>query len=305
MSERERGDRGYVNFRRAASIFVAFFATVGLQLRSVDEYDLCIYVEYLSIFYAPATVPVYFSHAKVLFMLLNICHAKFDHIRVRRALAKVAKARNVDPKDTIPVSEFEFNLILSCVPRDRNCLLYKFAFSLLLVCAWRRSNIAPDSAVAFNPRKHITRGDVQRRGGALVIQQKWAKTSQRASDAQVITVPATGGPSCVVELYSRLLQQTPTRSDSDPLLMFPDTRKVVTARHLAKIWERAVKSAGVPYHRHSLHCIRKTAASMVANMGATESQIMDLGLWRSAAYRRYVKSSGSAPLRATLATSIK
>ena len=89
-----------------------------------------------------------------------------------------------------------------------------------------------------------------------------------------------------------------------PLLTFPDSGRLITTSHLATVWGAAVIAAGIPPERHSLHCIRKTAATMAANMGASEDQIKDLGLWKSAAYQKYVKTHRASAIQSRIASAI-
>ena len=60
--------------------------------------DLTIYLEYLAEFYAPATVPVYFSHARTYMELCSHPVHMFDHRLVTKALTSIAnnKAHRLD-----------------------------------------------------------------------------------------------------------------------------------------------------------------------------------------------------------------
>ena len=112
-------------------------------------------------------------------------------------------------------------------------------------------------------------------------------------------------PYCVVKLYRAMIRQSPTIDSLQPLLVFIDSGKIITAPHLANVWQEAVRQSGLPTLNHSLHCIRKTSATTAADMGASEQEIRDLGLWRSQCYQRYVHTHRASALQSKIAANIK
>ena len=267
--------------------------------------DLTIYLEYLAEFYAPATVPVYFSHARTYMELCSHPVHMFDHRLVTKALTSIANNKAHRDIGTIPLSIYQFNLVLSCIPQSPNLVTYLCAFTLLLVCAWRRSNIAPDTMAGYDQHRHLSRGDFTITNSALHIHQKWAKNMQRAGHTHDIIINSDpNNRYCVVALLAAMLNQVPTTSYQEPLLVFPDTRKVITTSHLGRVWGKAVAKAGLPPKLHTLHCIRKTAATLAADLGASERQLMELGLWRSSSYQKYVRTRRSTPLQTAIASHV-
>ena len=63
-----------------------------------------------------------------------------------------------------------------------------------------------------------------------------------------------------------------TRYANQPLLVYVNSYKIVTAPVLTKKWKKAVACAGLLTSDFTLHAIRETAATMAANLGASERQ---------------------------------
>ena len=257
-------------------------------------------------FYAPATVPIYFSHAKSFMQLANLSVQAFYHIVVTKALRSISKDKSYESRATLPLSVYQFNNVLSCIPHSTNLITYLFAYSIMLVCAWRRSNVASESTNRFDHTRHPTRGDFTLADDGLRIRQKWAKNLQRQGSSHNILIRGSPtNPYCVVKLYHAMIRHSPTTHQLQPLLVFRDSGKAITAPHLATVWQAAIVKAGLPYLNHSLHCIRKTSATAAANLGATEQEIRDLGLWRSQCYQRYVHTYRASALQSKIAANIK
>lgn len=293
------------NFTRASSIFLAFMFYCDISLYHLSYTDLIVYIEYLDTFYTPATVPVYFSHAKTFIELANYPSLVFSHRAVKRYLYEVSKNKQYVPNPTQPLNMSQFNTVLYCIQHDHMRVTYMFAFSLLLVCAWRRSNIAPDTESSYDPTRHPSRQDFVLSPTKLEIRQKWAKNLQQTGQHHTIVIEARPRNAfCLVDMYGRMLMQTPTVNPQQPLLVYPHTYRPITTGHLAKVWSAAVQAAGLPPHVHTLHCIRKTAADLVAKLGATQSQIMDFGLWNSGAYKRYIRTNRASKLHASVMSHI-
>ena len=135
--------RSEANYVRAASIFLAFMMISGVFVPTLTHIDLIVYIEYLDMFYAPATVPIYLSHAKAYMQLAGLSYQPFYHLMVNKALRSVSKDKSYQSKATLPLSMYQFNHVLASIPNTVNLITYLFAYSIMLVCAWRRSSTQP------------------------------------------------------------------------------------------------------------------------------------------------------------------
>ena len=120
----------------------------------------------------------------------------------------------------------------------------------------------------------------------------------------IIIHPVIGNPLCVVKIFTAMVTQAPTLYKLQPLLVFPDTYTPVSSPHLSSVWSEAISASGIDTQRHTLQCIRKTAATLAAHLGASEREIMDFGLWRSQAYLRYVHTNSTSSLQHRIASHI-
>lgn len=288
---RQGHPRSDQNYRRGARLFVSFMVETKADLCNLQLIDLLAYLEYLVSKYAPTTVPIYFSYAKTYLQLANRSVVLFSHKAVSRALLSISKDKTYVHKATEPLTIHQFNKVLASIPVNENSGVYIFAFSLLLASAWRRSNIAPYTSVTFDPHRNLTRSDVRLDHTGIHIRQKWAKNMQGIGKVKIITICHSDNKRCIPCQYKQLLEISPTFNAHQPLLVFPATGITVTSTHLAGVWAKALDLAGISRDRHSLHCIRKTSVTLAAQLGAPESAIMDMGLWNSMAYKRYVTHS--------------
>ena len=74
----------------------------------------------------------------------------------------------------------------------------------------RRSNLAPDTGVSFNPQEQLTRNDVWQVGQLTMVDVKWNKTNQyKQRELVLLLIPAKNKTICPVHwmklLYSRFL----------------------------------------------------------------------------------------------------
>ena len=77
-----------------------------------------------------------------------------------------------------------------------------------------------------------------------------------------------------------------------PLFVLPSGCHV-SSRRFAAWFTRVVVHAGLSALRLTPHSFRIGAASHAASLGASDAQIAQLGRWRSAAFRRYIRNTPS------------
>ena len=166
--------------------------------------------------------------------------------------------------------------------------IFKLAFVLAFFGFLRQSNLAPKHAGQFDATRHPTRGDLQVAPPGLLFHLKWSKTRQAAHVPEVIPIPSAPGQTVdPVAAYSRVLQTTPTRHTSDPLLMLPN-RRVITTTALQRILKLLIAGMGHEAADYTMHSFRRGGATASYNAGVKYIDIKRHGTWASDSFWLYV-----------------
>ena len=100
-------------------------------------------------------------------------------------------------------------------PSVKLCLTFGF-FAML-----RQSNLAPPSAITFEPTRHTYRDDIFTAPPSLLIPVRWIKTHQSIGKALVLPIPGVPShPAEPVAAYHQLFTSSPTTSSDQPLLTY-------------------------------------------------------------------------------------
>ena len=106
-------------------------------------------------------------------------------------------------------SEFRTFLIVKVI-RVRRLFFAPFLFTFYLMA--RLANIVPKSAKSFDPRRHLTRGDVAVTSHGLLVTFKCTKTIQFGE--RLLHIPLLrihDSPLCPVSAYLRMIRLVPAR----------------------------------------------------------------------------------------------
>ena len=88
--------------------------------------------------------------------------------------------------------------------------VYKAAILLSFFSFLRISNLVPHSITAFQPVKHLTRGDIFFSAPGAHIFLKWSKTLQMNNSVRLLKIPHLGlSPICPVKALKTVLSLTP------------------------------------------------------------------------------------------------
>ena len=154
--------------------------------------------------------------------------------------------------------------------------------------------VAPPSATAYDQLRHVTKQDVHVSNNNLIINSKWSKTMQAFDQNRALTIPMAEDPRlCVIRSYRAHLQAAPTRYQGQPLLVFPDTYKPVTTSWLTARFRDIIKILDLEPANHSLHSLRRSAATNAYHQDCDHLQVQRFGAWSSEAYRPYVTQKGA------------
>lgn len=241
----------------------------------------------------PSSVANSASHLKLYFKIQEVPTQPLEHITVRLALDALRRAKYHTPK---PATNVPIHIIktvvrhLQATPQGR---VVATAIIIMFFMGARQSEVAPRSVATFDPTRHTTRDDVTITNGKLRIHQKWAKNMQATHQSRDRWLAPSPDPHfCPVQAYQAMLQEAPTTTHNQPLLLFPGDGATMAIPYIAREWRNAQIATGVPTP-HTLHAIRKAAATVAFASGSSELEVQRFGGWASQAHKTYINTKDS------------
>jgi hypothetical protein len=184
--------------QRTAAVAMAVFCLYhDIPFPGVSVFTILAYIEFL--FDNGISVPTiknYVSALKSMFKLHNVSHGPFDSPQVSLALLSLTKNTIPAPINKPILAPHQFCSLVNQTVRFPLHLFYKISFLFGYFALLRISNVAPISKVAFDPLRHLRRGDVWVKNNILYIHLRWTKTLQR--HRQVAIIPIYPGQQCAL-----------------------------------------------------------------------------------------------------------
>ena len=150
------------------------------------------------------------------------------------------------------------------------------AYILAFFTFFRKSNLVCPSAIKFDPKKHLQRGDFNFYSWGMVITVRWSKVIQFQDRVLLIPVARIPGhPLCPVRALSDYFDSCPVSADS-PAFMVPSRKGQLTAltysslsAHLKKVLELA----GLPASDYSSHSFCRGGATFCSSLNISHELI--------------------------------
>lgn len=206
----------------------------------------------------------------------------------RNALHTPRRAPPVTPSILLSISHvlaFEGDLRLST-------LFCAFLFTFYLMA--RVANIVPKSATSFDPRRHLTRGDVAVTSHGLIVTFKCTKTIQFGERClHIPLLRIVDSPLCPVSIYLCMIRLVPTRHSCPVFLLSAPIGLVpLTKRSCVSYFHSCLVAAGISNAQSFRgHSFRRGAASWAFSCGVPGELIQLYGDWSSDAYKIYLEFS--------------
>ena len=280
------------NLHHQYKAYLTFCCHYGLPDMPASPSVLILYMEFLTGRVAsPATIHNYLSGVHSLHLQANADTAAFSDFRVKRFLKAVQVSVRHVPTQKAPVTHEILGRIAAVCPlfssgRVLKCLLFWAFYSFA-----RLSSLLPASPTAFDISRHATRGDVALAHDCLRFTIKWSKTQQAA--AQRFEIPMLlhqTGSFCPVQAFLNMVSVYPTLSKQQPLFPNPTACPLPGPTFpsldmpTARAWlARALSAAGFHSKSFSFHSLRRGGCSAAYGAGASTSDLMFHGGWKSAA----------------------
>ncbi len=286
----------FANHKSQFQLYLAFCIHFGLRDINPTVATACMYCEFLARkFRSPKAIRNYISGARLLHKYLHVSADSLHSFELGLMLRALDINLRHVPNQRLPLTEKMLaQLCALCDSLDTFGITLKCAVPLSYFGFLRQSNLAPQTAKAFDPTRHTCRGDVITHPPGLVIVLKWTKTCQQASQHVRIPIPSIPGhPLCPVAAYQRMVCAIPASANS-PLLQLQNPRgpvKTLTVGSLARAFNVLITSMGYSSHDYSLHSLRRAGATASYIAGVDYINIKRHGTWRSNSFWEYSVSN--------------
>ena len=297
-------DGTFSNLRTQWKSYVDFCREYDVPTLPIRAKVLSVYLEHLAgRLKSPGAIASYMAGLKTLSILIEAPVDVFSHIHVKLGLKGIRRLKLHTPKQAKALSPAIMlamqKLVDTSKPRE---LAAWAAISLGFACFMRKSNLVPNAASSFDPKRQLCRSDVQvaEHHSCLTVRVKWSKTNNFASRQILVPVMALPGhPLCPVRAYLDALQAVPLdniRPSDVSAFSIPPIRR--TAKHAALSYpmltvylKRWLSLAGYDESLFSTHSIRRGGATAAFDAEVPGELIQLVGDWSSPVYQRYLEIS--------------
>lgn len=266
---------------------------MGIQPTAPHYGHICAYIEYMAKDTpSPRTIANNLSHIRTYLRKVGVDTTHLDHQRVKWAMVAISKNKEYIPRIKLAFPVSDLHRMVATLPTTPHGNVLRASILLMFYAALRQSEVLAPSIAGFDPRKHLTRGDVIIENDAIVVKIKHAKNMQTVYETKTVRLQSsTNSLLCIHTAITAMCQATPTSSIQDPCIMCPNTRRPVTVDHVRRHWNQHLQQNSMSTEALSLHSIRKAAATAAHDSGCAELDIQRYGGWRSNAHRHYITTS--------------
>ena len=257
----------------------------------VPLYDLALFIAFLSAEkYAPATAVTYVA-AIGYFHKLHDWQDPTEKFIIRRMLdgfsRKTGKGADVRQPITLEMLKKITHALPHVCTNTYEACVYHAAFTLAFFGFMRVSEITAECNSANQGALSVS--DVQLRKEnslqALHVSLRHSKNNQNGPP-QLIAIPCQVDHAiCPVKAMQRYIDIRP--AGAAPLFCHYDTSPVTRTQFNA-VLHKAISFANIPGYFGS-HSFRIGAATTAAMQGVPDTQIQEMGRWRSTAFKTYIR----------------
>ena len=261
----------------------------------VDDQVLCRYLVWQSETVDPKNLGGYLSAIRNLHLSFGLPWVDIrDRYRVGWVLKGLRRLIGAQVTRKLPITPELLVRMRQCgkVAWDEPRMVVVWAVMLLAFFTMsRKDNFSVEKADAFNPRCHLTRGDVKVLRSCVLCEFRKSKTNQLGARVhRVLSLSAPGTILDPKEAVTRAFALTPHARPSDPAFMIPSPRGLIPLTHhvLVASLKHCLRAIGVDPSLYSGHSFRRGGATFAHRLGVDPMLIKRMGDWRSDAYMLYI-----------------
>ena len=297
MLKASLADRTAKQYSSAAGQFLLFGVWVyGAEpFLPADDWTLCRYLVWQARTVAPENLSGYLSAIRNLHLNLGLRWTELrDRYRVQWLLKGLKRESALVTKRKLPITPELLSRMRAC-PRlgwgDPRMKVVWAAFLLAFFTMSRKDNLAVDKVDAFNPRLHLTRGDVKVLQPGVHCTFRRSKTNQLGTRVhRVVALAIPGSPLDPVAAVEEAFAVCPRVRPTDPAFLVPSSRGFVPLTHYVFVGtlKHCLRAIGVDPDLYSGHSFRRGGATFAHRLGVDPLLIKRMGDWSSDAYMLYV-----------------
>ena len=253
-------------------------------------------MQFLSRTLTPASIRNYLSGVKLLHLFTGADYPFTKEFILSLTLRGIARNALHTPRRAPPVTPsilLRISRVLAFEGDPRSSTLFcAFLFTFYLMA--RLANIVPKSATSFDPRRHLTRGDVAVTSHGLLVTFKCTKTIQFGERRlHIPLLRIADSPLCPVSAYLHMIRLVPARRSCPVFLISGPVGLVpLTKRSFVSNFRSCLVAAGISDAQSFRgHSFRRGAASWAFSCGVPGELIQLYGDWSSDAYKLYLEFS--------------
>lgn len=134
---------------------------MDIQASAPSHTDICAYIEYLTDSTpSPRTVSNHISHLRTYLRKCQLSTQETENCRVKWALYAISKDDTYVPRVKSAFPTDVLQTMVRSLPDSAMGNIIAVSILLMYYAALRQSEVLPYSAKSFNPRQHLTRGDI-------------------------------------------------------------------------------------------------------------------------------------------------
>lgn len=232
------------------------------------------YAQFLSrSFKCPGSIRNYLYGVKILHLSLGFPFPHLEHFETKLLLRGIANLNPHTPRQPLPITPPVLLKILDQLdlPSPLHATLWCCCVLSFFLFA-RKSNMVPPSMAAFNPKKHLCRGDVLECEAGLVVHIKWSKTIQHGERFLLIPLVACpSSPLCPRKAFRMMCHLVPGKQ-SAPAFLDPLESGLVSLTHTTFMthFRQVLQKAGFePYKAFLGHSFRRGGATWAFRSGVS------------------------------------
>ncbi|KAK6168529.1 hypothetical protein SNE40_021041 [Patella caerulea] len=163
--------------------------------------------------------------------------------------------------------------------------LFSAAFSIAFHGCFRVGELTYDKRKS--QRHYLKLADISFSPDAVIIFLKSSKTDQAGTGSKITLNRKKGDPTCPVSLLSSYSDHRPQGSE---ILFTHFDGSPLTGYQFSAILKKSLAVLGIDHTRYTSHSFRIGSATNGFLGGLSESDIKELGRWKSKAYTAYIRS---------------
>ena len=281
------------SYRSHKRAYLDFCVRLGCPPVPVTQDNLCRYAAYLADVkkLAAASIPKYLNAVRLLHLEEGLVNPLQHNWALDSILRGIKRCKGTTPNQKLPITPDILLNIHSQLNWDSPFdVVFWGACLVMFFGLFRKSNVL-SPAGSFSPNKHLCRSDLIVHHWGLEVKVRWSKTIQNHERTLSVPIPLIPGhPLCPVTAVIKAFSLSPTAPPVGPAFVVPGLSQLMPlsypqfVKHLRKLLTRL----GLRAQLFAGHSFRRGGASFALQAGLPGDVIMQLGDWRSDAYKLYL-----------------